>query len=67
LRKIEELKPLNQLKTISKITIHGTKNKIIPIYRNKKYDFEIYEAGHFFTLTPEKEINTILKNELSRN
>jgi pimeloyl-ACP methyl ester carboxylesterase len=67
LRKVAEWKPLNQLKIISKITIHGTEDKILPKYRNKKYDYEINEGGHFFTLTHEKEINTILKNELSRN
>jgi pimeloyl-ACP methyl ester carboxylesterase len=66
-RQIAEWKPTKQLKTISRITIHGTKDRILPKSRNKKYDFLINGGGHFFTLTQENEINKILKKELARS
>jgi pimeloyl-ACP methyl ester carboxylesterase len=67
LRQIAEWKPTKQLKTLPRITIHGTQDRILPISKNKKYDFVINGGGHFFTLTHENEINNILKKELARS
>jgi pimeloyl-ACP methyl ester carboxylesterase len=66
LRQLAIWKGNKKLKTESKITIHGTKDKIIPKNRQKNYDYEIQDGGHFFTLTHEKEINEILKTELRK-
>jgi pimeloyl-ACP methyl ester carboxylesterase len=64
LRQLAEWKEPGKIKTKSKITIHGTQDRIIAKNRNKKYNFEIEGGGHFFTLTHETEINKILKQEL---
>jgi pimeloyl-ACP methyl ester carboxylesterase len=66
LRQLATWKGNKILKTKSKITIHGTNDKIIPKNRNKNYNYEIVNGGHFFTLTHEKEINEIIKTELRK-
>lgn len=51
-------------KAISKITIHGTHDKILPLNLEKEYNYMIEGAGHFLTLTHYLRINEILKHEL---
>jgi pimeloyl-ACP methyl ester carboxylesterase len=64
LRQIALWEAPGKSKAISKITIHGTHDKILPMNLAKEYNYKIKGAGHFLTLTHYLKINEILKHEL---
>jgi pimeloyl-ACP methyl ester carboxylesterase len=49
---------------INKITIHGTKDRVLPKNHAKSYNYTVQNGGHFFTLTHAQEISEILIKEI---
>lgn len=45
------------------ISIHGTKDRLIPI-RNVKFDFRVDKGGHFMTVNKAEKVNKVLREIL---
>lgn len=67
LRQTAEWDGGKKLKVITKILIHGTHDRILPMSLKKEYNYKINGAGHLLTLTHYDKINEILTGELVKD